>query len=535
MSVSPLHAFHRHICTLQAFAAFSARPELDRDSNEVSVADRARLSTSLRDWCDDFFDSLSEVSHLTAITIPDAIWMPPTDALRYFAVHEIRSAQSPGQQYWPRTAENVAVFLHIVNHIEWGSFDHDRISSNRSFVQWLLKYFPIYTDLALYDRRECRPMFIRMLTRLYTHPRITRAQTDWITRILLTGGIPACVRNHIRPLLPSFSEAVALIISTTDDPVDQLCVAIAGGDLEYIRSQPVDTLIIPNWQRLMEEASYACDQNVFRFLWNFRFRIRTNIRETFVTILRDVISAANHAVLETVCDELTVQGIDFSHCSDLLWPVTCDTECAAILIQRGCTPGTSLFRISDPATLSHLMHCDVPIAPPSAETAADAISYDIHIAHLFCAAWRTAGLPIHDYLCAAVSVCQDPAILRDLVRIYDSNPRASSDTDGSSSQGDAMRLCLTKALLNSNRVHHVRMVKAYVRLGADINAQDDVFGWTALMKAIVSKNTAIIRFLLSSGASATLPANSGLTALDVYDYRGWHVPGIREMLIRRAQ
>lgn len=530
--IPPLPAFHRHICTLQAFAAVCARSQLDRESSEFSDEMRGKLCISLLDWCDNFYDSLTEWSRISLISIPDAVWMPPTSALRYVGYREFQDHIS---------TENIAVFVHILHHIEWGTFPSDRKHPHRAIAKWLIHYLPIYADAALYERCECRPMFLGMLTRIFKHPRISHSLTVLVTRILLTGGIPAFVRDHICQLLPSFPTILAQVISMTKSALDKLSVAISAGDLEFIRNQPDDTLIITNWPRLMEEACYACDDSMFHCLWIFRTRLRINNRETFLGILTAALCASNHNALGCVFVELNDRGLDFTPWSRLFWGHTHNTTCASILIEYGCPLSSALFSVADPATVTYLLRCGAPISPPSVAVAGDAISYDVDIAHMLCAAWTTAGLPTHEYLCAAISVCEDPLVLRELVRMHELVLRASSGTSSTSDPVSTdpisyTRLrCIDHALLSSRRVPDVRLVKACLHLGADINAQDAQTGRSALMNAIVSANTPVIRFLLCSGASATLRDNSGLTALDHYVSRNLRVPGLREKLIERMQ
>ena len=56
---------------------------------------------------------------------------------------------------------------------------------------------------------------------------------------------------------------------------------------------------------------------------------------------------------------------------------------------------------------------------------------------------------------------------------------------------------------------HVRAVSALVRLGADLDARDDKYGWTALMAAAIYGQAECARALLAGGADRTLRATGG--------------------------
>ena len=51
--------------------------------------------------------------------------------------------------------------------------------------------------------------------------------------------------------------------------------------------------------------------------------------------------------------------------------------------------------------------------------------------------------------------------------------------------------------------------------GADIDAQDDISGWTALMQATYYGHKAVSRLLIDHGANVNIQAKNGCTAFDI--------------------
>ena len=62
---------------------------------------------------------------------------------------------------------------------------------------------------------------------------------------------------------------------------------------------------------------------------------------------------------------------------------------------------------------------------------------------------------------------------------------------------------------------HLPIVQLLISLGANINHQDRVNGWTSLMQATFYSHKAIISALIDAGADPSITANNGCTALDL--------------------
>lgn len=70
---------------------------------------------------------------------------------------------------------------------------------------------------------------------------------------------------------------------------------------------------------------------------------------------------------------------------------------------------------------------------------------------------------------------------------------------------------LKKEFLTAAQNNDLKTVKIYINKGYDINVTDS-FKWSALMKAVASKNIAIVRFLLENNADLTIEDKSGNNA-----------------------
>ncbi|KAK2164054.1 hypothetical protein LSH36_69g01014 [Paralvinella palmiformis] len=59
---------------------------------------------------------------------------------------------------------------------------------------------------------------------------------------------------------------------------------------------------------------------------------------------------------------------------------------------------------------------------------------------------------------------------------------------------------------------HLDIVKLLVEKGCDINKQDPISGWTALMQATYHGKNAVAKYLIQAGANVLIPAKNGCTA-----------------------
>lgn len=62
---------------------------------------------------------------------------------------------------------------------------------------------------------------------------------------------------------------------------------------------------------------------------------------------------------------------------------------------------------------------------------------------------------------------------------------------------------------------HLPLVQLLVEKHADMDKQDSVHGWTALMQATYHGNKEIVKYLLNQGADVALRAKNGYTAFDL--------------------
>jgi len=70
-------------------------------------------------------------------------------------------------------------------------------------------------------------------------------------------------------------------------------------------------------------------------------------------------------------------------------------------------------------------------------------------------------------------------------------------------------------LMFSSMLGHFYITKLLVEKGCNINAQDTISGWTALMQAVFHGRKEIAVYLIHAGANVTVPAKSGCTAFDM--------------------
>lgn len=70
-------------------------------------------------------------------------------------------------------------------------------------------------------------------------------------------------------------------------------------------------------------------------------------------------------------------------------------------------------------------------------------------------------------------------------------------------------------LMFSAMLGNFHIVKMLVEKGCNVNAQDVISGWTALMQAIFRGQKEVAVYLIHAGADVTIPAKSGCTAFDM--------------------
>lgn len=59
------------------------------------------------------------------------------------------------------------------------------------------------------------------------------------------------------------------------------------------------------------------------------------------------------------------------------------------------------------------------------------------------------------------------------------------------------------------------MVQFLVEKGSDLDKQDSVSGWTALMQATYHGKKSCAKYLINAGANVNIPAQNGCTAFDL--------------------
>jgi len=70
-------------------------------------------------------------------------------------------------------------------------------------------------------------------------------------------------------------------------------------------------------------------------------------------------------------------------------------------------------------------------------------------------------------------------------------------------------------LMFSAMLGHFYITKLLIEKGCNVNAQDIISGWTALMQAIFHGRKEVAIYLIHAGANVTIPAKSGCTAFDM--------------------
>lgn len=70
-------------------------------------------------------------------------------------------------------------------------------------------------------------------------------------------------------------------------------------------------------------------------------------------------------------------------------------------------------------------------------------------------------------------------------------------------------------LMYSAMFGHLHIVQMLIKYGAELDKQDLVNGWTALMQAVFHRKTAVVKCLIDAGANANITAYNGCQALDL--------------------
>lgn len=70
-------------------------------------------------------------------------------------------------------------------------------------------------------------------------------------------------------------------------------------------------------------------------------------------------------------------------------------------------------------------------------------------------------------------------------------------------------------LMYSAMFGHLHIVQILIKYGAELDKQDLVNGWTALMQAVFHRKTAVVKCLIDAGANANITAYNGCQALDL--------------------
>lgn len=461
-------------------------------------------------WIDELYDTTAERTNLTSHVTTDSMWIDPASTLNLRCM----DAEDP---YGP---DNVAVFVHIVGHIDWGWYSH---TDTDCISRWIVHYFEKYAHAVYREFPECRGMFLDMLKRVYKHPHISDALSSTVTRTLLTAGVPANARVCIEELDAHYDLHVQTMMEKSNEPLVKLVFAVRSGLMPYVQDHA--DLVLPNIHSLMCEACRCCDMSMFQYLWNDWSRA-ANYPYMFSNLLSASLSVSNLDALCAVFNELDQRHISYAHWGTDLWGDVRDPRCADVLLERGCLLNTALETISHPAIVRHLILRRIPLIPSSVEVAADALVFDVHVARRLLDAWMAQGLPCMEYLCEAISVCTDPRVLTELVDILDSNYSSDDQWDERSAES------LNVALLNQGD-HSERFITVCLRHGADVNAQDPDTGHTLLMKLMLNESWRAIRYLLGQGPLVSIRDHAGKTVLDHFDEgRGgpWHM---RHELVRR--
>ena len=69
----------------------------------------------------------------------------------------------------------------------------------------------------------------------------------------------------------------------------------------------------------------------------------------------------------------------------------------------------------------------------------------------------------------------------------------------------------------------VDMVQLLVEKGCDLDKQDAISGWTALMQATYHGKKVVAKYLINAGANVLIPAKNGCTAFDLASLIGTYV------------
>jgi len=481
VTVPPIGGFRRHVCSLQAFSAIAAKDRLDPESRAVCSVTRGRLSKKLLDWCEDLYDSMADNAELTSHVTPDTLWIP---VRRRLGVSNL-------EYRTPCCADNVAVFVGVMEHIDWDWRDPRPAPVWSDLGGWIGHFMYLYAVDVFRVHTECSDLFRAMLTRLYTRRGITEPQTLILTQALAGAGMPVDVRAHVMSLDPQYRSHLETLYQLSRYPAYRLSLAVQSGDVECVQSLSTGVVFPACWSNLVVDACHVSDPVMFEWLWEHRAVDFHVSAEDYRRILCAALSVSFAEAVRIVFQEVMVRGVDYLPWVDNLWRVTHDVECAGVLLAHGCGVPGALFRTYDPVPARYLISRQFSIVPPTPEDAGAVMAFDVRLATVLLNAWSENDLPVVEYLCAALRMCRDRSLIRELVRVFD----RVCNTDGSR---DGIRCqCLSHAVLNVDlrQDSSISFIRMCMSLGADLNAQDPVNGRTVLMKAALNGSPRVERFL----------------------------------------
>ena len=489
-TILPAPGFHRHVPSLMAHCAMAARPLLqpdmhrDLERKQSCVNNRGRLSHQLLDWCDDLHMDIAEDSAKYCIHSTDALWLLPHVSTAFRPVKRIVEYE---------------VCVHMFHHLDWVRPNVGHVQRLRVLLcnaTRLLHRWPWYsgTFCMLMESVYTRMIFsvghssdhVRALTLslLKRHPRYklrtTMAMCDpnFVEHFaLFEDSVPPTNLSHSRYCRVSNSTFDDVITMCTD-PISQNVPAIFCLALVMLSVEQVKTLLsVIDISRWSDDDRYD--------------------------VVRSALKAGQADVLRKF---LVMAPLTSAEERNRVWHITWTIECADVCIERLYAFDGCVHFCTNGAVISHLLKRGVSPIPLNPNLSLLAWYDCVMVIGALSESWKAPDECLLNYLCRAICNCTDADVLRVLVRMVD-------HLFGGEPRPETAQKALNDAYMNCS-LSHDRFLRMCVRLKADVDVRDEVYGENLLFRAIRERRNGLVDYLRNIGCCTTARDFKGKRALD---------------------
>lgn len=498
--ISRIVGFHRHIPSLQAYAALAGQalldPDLQTDPDSRHTCDlaRSRFSQKCLIWLDDFYGNVMDGERFRTA---DAAWMNRTEASfvpDFSLSHDDR---------------HISLFLHTLQHVDWSRLPSELLRTTLDCIQECTRN----VHNSLYASRR---QLYEVLPRLYR--RVQQFSDDLVgdvTEAILHAPAPVSLRLILKQLDRSYDVHLQTMRTRFRTATEQVSFAVRTGDLEWMTTTADTDVVLRSWSSLIEDTIFTSDHPMFDFLWGMKPRVPAAVFHRPRVLFECMISALrvdNMRSMQYLSRAILDHEYDCSTWPPTVWSHAFSIEAADYLIRIGCPVDHAALWCSDVRVAQYLMSQGSSIIPSSNVEAAIALRYVGGIRYMALDAWSEADISMMPFLCAAIRSCTDHGMLRELVGIV-----CERFPDHTLIRDFILRDSVNKAFLDDRIWADIAFLKTCLRLGADINAVHILTGRTALVNAARRRLLPAVRFLISAGACTVITDKHDKSALDYMD------------------